>query len=159
MLTDRYTHPEMGHIWSEQRKFETWLEVELAAAEVMAEDGIVPRDAVEELKAKATFSIDRIDEIEREVKHDVIAFTQAVAENVGSAARYLHFGLTSYDVVDTALGLRLRQSADLILRGIDSLAEVLSKRAHEHQRTIRVGRTHGVHAEPTTLVARSSVNC
>lgn len=151
MLTDRYTHAEMGHIWSEQRKFETWLEVEIAASEVMADEGLVPSEAVEQIKAKAKFSIDRIDEIEREVKHDVVAFTQAVAENVGDAARFLHFGLTSYDVVDTALGLRLRESADLILADIDSLTSVLKKRAYEHQRTLMVGRTHGVHAEPMTF--------
>ncbi len=151
MLTDRNKHAEMGHIWSEQRKFETWLEVEIAASEVMADEGLVPSEAVEQIKAKAKFSIDRIDEIEREVKHDVVAFTQAVAENVGDAARFLHFGLTSYDVVDTALGLRLRESADLILADIDSLTSVLKKRAYEHQRTLMVGRTHGVHAEPMTF--------
>jgi adenylosuccinate lyase len=151
MLTDRYTHKEMGHIWSEQRKFETWLEVEIAASEVMADEGLVPSEAVEQIKAKAKFSIDRIDEIELQVKHDVIAFTQAVAENVGEAARFLHFGLTSYDVVDTALGLRLRESADLILADIDSLTSALKKRAYEHQRTLMVGRTHGVHAEPMTF--------
>ena len=120
MLTDRYTRPEMGHIWSEQRKFETWLEVELAAADVMAEEEIIPADAARDLRAKSTFTIERIDEIEKQVKHDVIAFTQTVAENVGEAGRFLHFGLTSYDVVDTALGLRLRESADLILSDIDA---------------------------------------
>lgn len=151
MLTDRYMRPEMGHIWSEQRKFETWLEVELATAEAEAEEGIIPAEAARELREKATFSIERIDEIERQVKHDVIAFTEAVAENVGEAARFLHFGLTSYDVVDTALGLRLRESADLILSDIDALAEVLKKRAFEHKDTIMVGRTHGVHAEPMTF--------
>ncbi len=151
MLTDRYMRPEMGRIWSEQRKFETWLEVELAAAEVMAEEGIIPTEAARELRDKSTFSIDRIDEIERQVKHDVIAFTQAVAENVGEAARFLHFGLTSYDVVDTALGLRLKESADLIVSDIKTLSEVLEKRAHEHKHTVMVGRTHGVHAEPMTF--------
>jgi adenylosuccinate lyase len=151
MLTDRYMRPEMGRIWSEQRKFETWLDVELAAAEVMAEEGIVPAEAARELRDKSTFSIDRIDEIERQVKHDVIAFTQAVAENVGEAARFLHFGLTSYDVVDTALGLRLKESADLILFDIKNLSEVLEKRAQEHKQTVMVGRTHGVHAEPMTF--------
>jgi adenylosuccinate lyase len=151
MLTDRYMRPEMGHIWSEQRKFETWLEVELATAEAEAEEGIIPVEAARELREKSKFSIERIDEIERQVKHDVIAFTEAVAENVGEAARFLHFGLTSYDVVDTALGLRLRESADLILSDIDALAEVLKKRAFEHKDTIMVGRTHGVHAEPMTF--------
>lgn len=151
MLTDRYTHPEMGHIWSEQRKFETWLEVELGAAEAMAEEGIVPVEAVEELKAKATFSIERIETIECQVKHDVIAFTQAVAENVGEAARFLHFGLTSYDVVDTALALRLRESCDLLLADLDALLAVLRRRALEHKTTVMVGRTHGVHAEVMTF--------
>ena len=105
MLTDRYMRAEMGRIWSEQRKFETWLEVELATAEAEAEEGIIPAEAARELREKSTFSIERIDEIERQVKHDVIAFTEAVAENVGEASRFLHFGLTSYDVVDTALSL------------------------------------------------------
>jgi adenylosuccinate lyase len=143
--------PEMGRIWSEQRKFETWLEVELAAADVMADEGIIPAEAARDLREKSTFSIDRIDEIEKQVKHDVIAFTQAVAENVGASARFLHFGLTSYDVVDTALGLRLRESADLILSDIDAFLEVLESRAREHKTTIMVGRTHGVHAEPMTF--------
>lgn len=151
MLTDRYTRPEMGRIWSEQRKFETWLEVELAAADVMAEDGIIPEEAARDLREKSTFSIDRIDEIEKQVKHDVVAFTQAVAENVGESARFLHFGLTSYDVVDTALGLRLKEAADLILRDIEALSVVLEVRAQEHKRTIMVGRTHGIHAEPMTF--------
>ncbi len=143
--------PEMGRIWSEQRKFETWLEVELAAADVMAEEGIVPVEAARALREKSTFSIDRIDEIEKQVKHDVIAFTQAVAENVGESARFLHFGLTSYDVVDTALGLRLRESADLILFDIDTFLAILESRAQEHKTTVMVGRTHGVHAEPMTF--------
>jgi adenylosuccinate lyase len=157
MLTDRYMRPEMGHIWSEQRKFETWLEVELAAAEAEADEGIIPAEAARELRQKSTFAIERIDEIERQVKHDVIAFTQAVAENVGEAARFLHFGLTSYDVVDTALGLRLRESADLILSDIDALTRVLDKRAHEHKDTVMVGRTHGVHAEPMTFGMKLAV--
>jgi len=151
MLTDRYTHPEMGHLWSEQKKFETWLAVEIAAAEAMAAEGIVPAEAVREIKKKAGFSIERIDAIEREVKHDVVAFTQAVAETVGDAGRWLHFGLTSSDVVDTALGLRLRDAADLILVDLDALLEVLRNRAFDHKRTLMVGRTHGVHAEPMTF--------
>jgi len=151
MLTDRYTHPEMGHLWSEQKKFETWLAVEIAAAEAMAAEGIVPAEAVREIKKKAGFSIERIDAIEREVKHDVVAFTQAVAETVGDAGRWIHFGLTSSDVVDTALGLRLRDAADLILVDLDALLEVLRNRAFDHKRTLMVGRTHGVHAEPMTF--------
>ena len=151
MLTDRYTHPEMGHLWSEQKKFETWLAVEIAAAEAMAAEGIVPAESVREIKKKAGFSIERIDAIERQVKHDMVAFTQAVAETVGDAGRWIHFGLTSSDVVDTALGLRLRDAADLILVDLDALLEVLRNRAFDHKRTLMVGRTHGVHAEPMTF--------
>ena len=114
----RYTHPEMGAIWSEQRRYETWLEVELAAADAMAEAGIVPADAARELRAKAAFDIDRIEAIEQVTQHDVIAFTTAVAEKVGPAARWLHFGLTSSDVVDTAQSLQMRQACDLIIRGV-----------------------------------------
>jgi len=151
MLTDRYTHPQMGDLWSEQKKFETWLAVEIAAAEAMAAEGIVPAKAVGEIKKKASFSIERIDEIERDVKHDVVAFTTAVAETVGEASRWIHFGLTSSDVVDTALGLRLRDAADLILADVDALLSVLRNRALDHKRTLMVGRTHGVHAEPMTF--------
>ena len=151
MLTDRYTHPEMGALWSEQKKFETWLAVEIAAAEAMAAEDIVPAEAVKEIKKKASFSIERIDAIERDVKHDVVAFTTAVAETVGEASRWIHFGLTSSDVVDTALGLRLRDAADLILADIDALLAVLRDRALDHKRTLMVGRTHGVHAEPMTF--------
>jgi adenylosuccinate lyase len=151
MLTDRYTHPQMGHLWSEQKKFETWLEVEIAAAEAMAAEGIVPSEAVKEIKKKASFSIERIEAIERDVKHDVVAFTQAVAETVGEASRWIHFGLTSSDVVDTALALRLRDAADLILVDVDALRTVLRNRASDHKRTLMVGRTHGVHAEPMTF--------
>ncbi len=151
MLTDRYLHPEMGRIWSEEAKFDSWLEVEVAACEVMAEEGIVPQAAAREIRDKASYSIERIDEIEKEVKHDVVAFTQALAENVGEAGRFIHFGLTSYDVVDTALGIRLRDAMDLILRDVAELMEVLRRRAFEHKKTVMVGRTHGVHAEPMTF--------
>ncbi len=151
MLTDRYTHPEMGALWSEQKKFETWLAVEIAAAEAMAAEDIVPAEAVKEIKKKASFSIERIDAIERDIKHDVVAFTTAVAETVGEASRWIHFGLTSSDVVDTALGLRLRDAADLILTDVDALLGVLRNRALDHKHTLMVGRTHGVHAEPMTF--------
>jgi adenylosuccinate lyase len=151
MLTDRYVHPEMGRIWSEESKFDAWREVELAAAEVMAEEGIVPKDAAREIRKKASYSIARIDEIEREVKHDVLAFTQALAESVGDAGRWIHFGLTSYDVVDTALGMRMRDAMDLILKDVAALASVLKARAFDHKKTVMVGRTHGVHAEPMTF--------
>jgi adenylosuccinate lyase len=151
MLTDRYVNPEMGRIWSEEAKFDAWREVELVACEVMAEEGIVPREAAREIRAKATYSITRIDEIEREVKHDVLAFTQALAESVGEAGRWIHFGLTSYDIVDTALGMRMRDAMDLILKDVAALSKVLKSRAFDHKKTVMVGRTHGVHAEPMTF--------
>ena len=147
----RYTHPEMGAIWTEQRRYETWLEVELAAADAMAEAGLVPADAARELRTKASFDIGRIEEIEQTTQHDVIAFTTAVAEKVGSAARWLHFGLTSSDVVDTAQALQMREACDLILKDITELMEAVRVRADEHRRTPMIGRTHGVHAEPMTF--------
>ncbi len=147
----RYSQPEMSAIWAEQRRFECWLQVELAAADAMAEAGIVPADAARELREKAAFDIARIDEIEQTTQHDLIAFTTAVAERVGPAARWLHFGLTSSDVVDTALALQMREACDLILRDLDALAEAIRARAFEHRRTPMMGRTHGVHAEPMTF--------
>ena len=147
----RYTHPEMGAIWSEQRRYETWLEVELAAADAMADAGLVPPDAALELRNKAAFDIARIEEIEQTTQHDVIAFTTAVAEQAGPAARWLHFGLTSSDVVDTAQALQMREACDLIVKGIAGLMEAVRARAEEHRRTPMIGRTHGVHAEPLTL--------
>jgi adenylosuccinate lyase len=147
----RYTHPEMGHIWSEQRKYETWLQVELAAADAMVDAGLVPADAARELRAKGTFDIARIDEIEKVTQHDVIAFTTAVAEQVGPAARWLHFGLTSSDVIDTAQALQMREACDLILANLRALSAAVQQRAEEHRRTPMIGRTHGVHAEPMTF--------
>jgi adenylosuccinate lyase len=141
----------MSAIWAEQRRFETWLAVELAAADTMAEAGIVPAEAARELRQKAGFDIARIDEIEQTTQHDVIAFTTAVAERVGPAARWLHFGLTSSDVVDTALALQMREACDLILEDLDALAAAIKVRAFEHKRTPMMGRTHGVHAEPMTF--------
>src|SRR3954452_21683173 len=122
-MIPRYTHPEMGAIWSDQRRYETWLQVELAATDAMAAEGLVPADAARELRAKAAFDIARIEEIEQITHHDVIAFTTAVAEQVGPAARWLHFGLTSSDVVDTAQALQMRQACDLILTDISTLLE------------------------------------
>ena len=141
----------MGAIWSEQRRYETWLEVELAAADAMADAGLVPADAARELRAKAAFDVARIEEIERTTQHDVIAFTTAVAEHVGPAARWLHFGLTSSDVVDTAQAIQMREACDLIVKGIAGLMDAVRGRAEEHRRTAMIGRTHGVHAEPMTL--------
>jgi adenylosuccinate lyase len=141
----------MGAIWSERRRYETWLEVELAAADAMADAGLVPADAARELRARAAFDVARIEEIERTTQHDVIAFTTAVAEHVGPAARWLHFGLTSSDVVDTAQAIQMREGCDLIVKGIAGLMDAVRGRAEEHRRTAMIGRTHGVHAEPMTL--------
>jgi adenylosuccinate lyase len=150
-MIPRYTTPEMGAIWSDQRRFETWLEVELAAADAMAEAGLVPEEAARELRAKASFDVARIEEIEKTTQHDVIAFTTAVAERVGPSARWLHFGLTSSDVVDTAQALQMREACDLIVKDVAGLMEAVRTRAEEHRRTPMIGRTHGVHAEPMTF--------
>jgi adenylosuccinate lyase len=147
----RYTHPEMGRIWSDQRRFETWLLVETAAAEAMAAAGIVPRDAARDIRERAQIDVARIDEIERTTQHDVIAFTTAVAETVGPSARWLHFGMTSSDVIDTAQALQMREACDLILKDLEELADAIRRRAFEHRRTPMIGRTHGVHAEPMTF--------
>ena len=150
-MIQRYTNPEMGAIWSDQRRYETWLEVELAAADAMAETGLVPRDAAAELRARGAFDIARIEEIEAVTQHDVIAFTTAVAEKVGPAARWLHFGLTSSDVIDTAQAIQMREACGLIVRNLGVLMEAVRERAEEHRRTPMIGRTHGVHAEPMTF--------
>ncbi len=150
-MIQRYTHPEMGAIWSEQRRYETWLEVELAATDAMAASGLVPAEAARELRSRAAFDIARIEDIERTTQHDVIAFTTAVAEKAGPVARWLHFGLTSSDVVDTAQALQMREACGLIIKGIAALMEAVRGRAEEHRRTPMIGRTHGVHAEPMTF--------
>jgi adenylosuccinate lyase len=147
----RYTHPEMGRIWSDQRKYETWLQVEVAAAEAMARAGIVPAEAARDIRERGAFDIARIEAIEEVTQHDVIAFTTAVAEHVGPSARWLHFGMTSSDVIDTAQALQMREACDLILRGLDGLMQAVHTRAEEHRRTPMIGRTHGVHAEPMTF--------
>ncbi len=147
----RYTNPEMGRIWTEERRYDTWLAVELAAADAMAAVGIVPAEAARELREKARFDIARIEEIEKTTQHDVIAFTTSVAEHVGPSARWLHFGLTSSDVVDTAQALQLVEATDLILKLLGGLREAIHGRAEEHRRTPMIGRTHGVHAEPMTF--------
>jgi adenylosuccinate lyase len=147
----RYTHPEMGAIWSDQRRYETWLDVELAAADAMADAGIIPKDAAHELRTRARFDAARIEEIEQVTQHDVIAFTTAVAEQVGPAARWLHFGLTSSDVIDTAQALQLREACGLIIKNIATLMDAVRERAEQHRRTPMIGRTHGVHAEPMTF--------
>ena len=150
-MIPRYTHPEMGRIWSDQRRYETWLLVETAAAEAMAAAGIVPLDAARDIRERGAFDIARIDEIEQTTQHDVIAFTTAVAENVGPSARWLHFGMTSSDVVDTAQALQMREACDVILADLEQLGDAVRDRAIEHRRTPMIGRTHGVHAEPMTF--------
>ena len=150
-MIKRYTSPEMGAIWSDQRRYETWLEVELAAADAMADAGIIPAEAARELRSRAAFDVNRIEEIEQVTQHDVIAFTTAVAEKAGPSARWLHFGLTSSDVLDTAQAIQMRQACDLIVKGIATLMEAVRQRAEEHRRTAMIGRTHGVHAEPMTF--------
>jgi adenylosuccinate lyase len=147
----RYTRPEMGNIWSDENKFRQWLAVEIAATETLAEAGIVPRSAARAIRAKGDFEVARIHQIEADVKHDVIAFTTAVAEKVGPESRWLHYGLTSNDVVDTAQALQLKAASELILQGIERLREVLRRRAFEFKDTPQIGRTHGIHAEPITF--------
>ncbi len=147
----RYTHPEMGRIWSDQRKYETWLQVEAAAAEAMARAGIIPAEAARDIRERGAFDIARIEAIEEVTQHDVIAFTTAVAEHVGPSARWLHFGMTSSDVIDTAQALQMREACDLILKGLDGLMQAVHTRAEEHRLTPMIGRTHGVHAEPMTF--------
>src|SRR5437879_11623485 len=131
----RYTHPEMGRIWSDQRRYETWLLVETAAADAMAAVGIIPSEAARDIRERGAFDIARIEEIERTTQHDVIAFTTAVAEHVGPSARWLHFGLTSSDVIDTAQALQMREACDVILAGLAALADAVRARAMEHRRT------------------------
>jgi len=147
----RYTRPEMARIWSDENRFRTWLAVEVAATETLAASGIVPKEAARAIRARADFSVERIFEIEAEVKHDVIAFTTAVAEIVGPHARWFHYGLTSNDVVDTAQALLIQQASSLLAADLERLAEVLERRAWEFKDTPMIGRTHGVHAEPITF--------
>jgi adenylosuccinate lyase len=150
-MIDRYTLPEMGALWSEETKFQKWLDVEIAVCEVHAEMGTIPRDMLGQIKSRAKFSVARINEIEKTTDHDVIAFTTNLAESIGEPARFVHYGLTSSDVVDTANALLLRDACDLILKKIEALLEVLKRRAFEFKSTPQVGRTHGIHAEPTSF--------
>ncbi|MCX6549482.1 MAG: adenylosuccinate lyase [Acidobacteria bacterium] len=147
----RYTHPEMGGIWSDEHRYRTWLRVEIAAAEAMADQGLIPKDAARAIRERGGFDVARIDAIEAVTKHDIIAFTTSVAEKVGPEARWLHFGLTSSDVLDTALALQLQDACDVILKRLDAAQAAVKARAMEHRRTPMIGRTHGVHAEPMTF--------
>ena len=150
-MIPRYTRPEMGRIWSDENRFRTWLAVEVAATETLAAAGMVPKTAAKAIRERADFSVERIHQIEAEVRHDVIAFTTAVAEIVGPDARWFHYGLTSNDVVDTAQALLIKQASALIAQDLERLAEVLERRAWEFKDTPMVGRTHGIHAEPITF--------
>jgi adenylosuccinate lyase len=150
-MIPRYTRPAMGQIWSDENKFRMWLAVEVAASLTLAEAGIVPRAAARAIEQKSDFEVARIHAIEAEVKHDVIAFTTAVAEKIGPESRWLHYGLTSNDVVDTAQALQIRDACRLLLQGLEELAAVLKRRAFEFQHTPMIGRTHGIHAEPVTF--------
>ncbi len=150
-MIERYTTPEMGKIWSEESKFRKWLEVEIAVAEIQAELGIIPKKALDPIKEKAAFSTERIEEIEKNVRHDVIAFLTNVSESIGEEAKWLHYGLTSYDVVDTSLAMLMREAGEVVEGSLAELSDSLKKKAIEHKRTPVVGRTHGVHAEPTSL--------
>ena len=150
-MIKRYTYPEMGKIWSQENRYQKWLDVELAVCEVQAERGVIPHEAWDEIKSKADFDSRRIDEIEATVKHDVIAFLTSVAEKVGPASRYIHLGMTSSDVLDTATSLQLKEAGELLIKDMKQLREVLGRRAVEFKDTVCIGRSHGVHAEPTTF--------
>ena len=150
-MIERYTRPEMGAIWSEEAQFQSWLDVELAACAAWSEFGVIPRSDVDRLYEKAGFDIDRIHEIESVTRHDVVAFTRAVSETLGEEKKWVHYGLTSSDVVDTAWAYRLKQANAIVLKGIDRMLEVLAVQARKHKQTIMMGRTHGVHAEPTSF--------
>jgi adenylosuccinate lyase len=150
-MIPRYSRPEMARIWSDENRFAAWLKVEIAATEALAEAGIVPREALSAIKSKARFDVARIDAIEKEVQHDVIAFVSDVAESVGPEGRWLHYGLTSSDVVDTALAMLMRDACDLIALDVTALMDAVRERAFPHKDTPMIGRTHGVHAEPMTF--------
>lgn len=150
-MIPRYTRPEMGQIWSQENKYATWLEVEILATEAWAELGEVPAEDAKAIRANASFDADRIAEIEKETRHDVVAFTRNLSESLGDERKWVHYGLTSTDVVDTAQGYQLKQANDIIREDLQRFLSVLKKRAIEHKYTVTMGRTHGVHAEPTTF--------
>ncbi|WP_369901379.1 adenylosuccinate lyase [Bacillus manliponensis] len=152
-MISRYTRPEMGAIWTEENKFKAWLEVEILACEAWAELGDIPKEDVKKIRERASFNIDRIYEIEKETRHDVVAFTRAVSETeaLGEERKWIHYGLTSTDVVDTALSYILKQANEILLKDLENFIEILANKAKEHKYTVMMGRTHGVHAEPTTF--------
>ena len=158
----RYTRPQIGAIWSEQHKYESWLKVELAAAHALAELGEVPAEAAAAMEEHAGFELSRVQEIEQEVRHDVIAFTTAVSETMkargaAEASRWLHYGLTSNDIVDTAQALQIKDASEILARDIDELLSSLKKLAFEHKYTVQMGRTHGIHAEPITFGLKAGI--
>jgi adenylosuccinate lyase len=150
-MIERYTRPQMGAIWSDENKYRIWLDIEIAASEAQSSLGIVPKDALDIIKAKANFDVKRVLEIEETTKHDVIAFLTNVAEYVGEPARYIHLGMTSSDVLDTCLSVQLKQAGELLLAALERLLGILERRAKEFKYTLCIGRTHGIHAEPTTF--------
>ncbi|CUA80727.1 adenylosuccinate lyase [Anoxybacillus suryakundensis] len=150
-MIERYTRPEMGAIWTEENRFRAWLEVEILACEAWAELGVIPKEDVVKIRQNASFDIARIKEIEEETRHDVVAFTRAVSETLGEERKWVHYGLTSTDVVDTALSYLLKQANEILLRDLENFILVLKEKAIEHKYTVMMGRTHGVHAEPTTF--------
>jgi adenylosuccinate lyase len=150
-MIPRYTRPEMGRIWSEENSFQKWLDIEILAAEALAQLGKVPKAAIGRIRKKARFNVERIRQIEREVKHEIIAFLSSVAESIGDDARFLHLGMTSSDVMDTALAIQLKEAAAILIEDVQSLMKVLRRQAYKYKSTVMIGRTHGVHAEPITF--------
>lgn len=150
-MIDRYTRPEMGSIWTDENRFNAWLEVEILAVEAWAELGVIPREDAEKIRERASFDVKRIHEIEEQTRHDVVAFTRAVSETLGEERKWVHYGLTSTDVVDTALSYLLKQANDILLKDLEQFLDILKEKAQEHKYTVMMGRTHGVHAEPTTF--------
>ena len=150
-MIPRYSRPEMVQIWEPETKFQIWFEIEAHAMDALAELGIVPKDAAAAVWERGGFDVERIDEIEREVKHDVIAFLTSLKEHVGEEARFVHQGMTSSDVLDTCLSVQLVRASDILIADLEQLLEVLKRRAYEHKNTVTIGRSHGIHAEPTTF--------
>ncbi|MCK1994176.1 adenylosuccinate lyase [Peribacillus muralis] len=150
-MIERYTRPEMGNIWTETNRFNAWLEVEILACEAWSELGVIPKEDVKLLRENATFDVERINEIEKDTRHDVVAFTRAVSETLGDERKWVHYGLTSTDVVDTALSYVIKQANDILSKDLNNFVEILKNKAKEHKYTVQMGRTHGVHAEPTTF--------
>ncbi|WP_285768683.1 adenylosuccinate lyase [Peribacillus sp. SI8-4] len=150
-MIERYTRPEMGSIWTETNRFNAWLEVEILACEAWSELGVIPKEDVKLLRENATFDVERINEIEKDTRHDVVAFTRAVSETLGEERKWVHYGLTSTDVVDTALSYVIKQANEILSKDLNNFVEILKNKAKEHKYTIQMGRTHGVHAEPTTF--------